>query len=82
MKFEIYRSRSEWRWRLKARNGEPIASGEGYKNKTDCIAAIDLIRSLKTRVAEVVEVEARDPYADYEEPLPEEFHTGLDEPDI
>lgn len=41
-------SRSEWRWRLKAKNGETIAdSGEGYKNKSDCKAAIDLVKGSK-----------------------------------
>lgn len=57
MKFEIYRSGDEWRWRLKARNGEIIASGEGYKNKADCLATVDLIQSLKTRMATVVNLE-------------------------
>lgn len=57
MKFEIYRSGDEWRWRLKARNGEIIASGEGYKNRLDCVGAIGLIQSLKTRMATVVDLE-------------------------
>ncbi|WP_077474658.1 MULTISPECIES: YegP family protein [Rodentibacter] len=47
MKFEIYvDSCGEWRWRLKARNGQTIAiSGEGYKNYSDCAHAIDLVKS-------------------------------------
>jgi uncharacterized protein YegP (UPF0339 family) len=57
MKFEIYRSKGEWRWRLKARNGKTIASGEGYKNKADCVSTIELIQSLKTRMATVVNLE-------------------------
>lgn len=38
---EVYPDDSgEWRWREKADNGEPVAdSGEGYKNRGDCIAA-------------------------------------------
>lgn len=49
MKYELYKDkRGEWRWRLKARNGEQIAcSGEGYKNKTDCIHAMDLVKASK-----------------------------------
>lgn len=35
----------DWRWRLRAANHEPIASGEGYRNKADCLRAIDLLRS-------------------------------------
>lgn len=35
MKFEIYKDDAkQWRWRLKAANGEIIGtSGEGYKNR-------------------------------------------------
>jgi uncharacterized protein YegP (UPF0339 family) len=34
---EIYKSQSEWRWRITHRNGNIIAdSGEGYKRKSDC----------------------------------------------
>ena len=36
-KFEIYRDHAgEFRFRLKARNGEIIASSEGYKAKASC----------------------------------------------
>ena len=46
MVFNCYKDvRSEWRWRLKANNGEIIASGESYKNKQDCLHAIDLVKS-------------------------------------
>ena len=57
MKFELYKDQaSEWRWRLKAGNGEKIAaSGEGYKNKADCKHAIDLVKSTgeHTQVVEI-----------------------------
>ena len=44
--FEIYQdARKEYRWRLKAANGQVIAtSGQGYKAKTDCRHGIDLIQ--------------------------------------
>jgi len=32
-KFEIYQSKSGYRWRLKARNGEIVATGEEYATK-------------------------------------------------
>ena len=36
-KFEIYLDKAgEYRFRLKARNGEPIAASEGYKAKPSC----------------------------------------------
>ncbi|GJD35209.1 YegP family protein [Methylobacterium aerolatum] len=46
MRFEMYRdSAGEWRWRLRARNGEVIAdSGEGYKRREDCEHGIELVR--------------------------------------
>ena len=35
----------QWRWRLTAANGKIIAnSGEGYYNKADCLAAINLVK--------------------------------------
>jgi len=44
--FERYQDKvNEWRWRLKAKNGQIIAdSSEGYKNLADCNAMIDKIR--------------------------------------
>jgi uncharacterized protein YegP (UPF0339 family) len=44
--FEVYKdAKGEFRWRLKATNGESIAnSGEGYKAKADCLHGIDLIK--------------------------------------
>ena len=44
-KFEIYNDKAgEFRFRLKARNGEIIAVGEGYKAKASCLNGIDSIR--------------------------------------
>lgn len=52
MTFEIYFTRpilalgrKRWNWRLKARNGEIIASGESYVNLSDCRHAVTLVRS-------------------------------------
>ena len=46
MRFELYRdAKGEWRWRLRARNGEVIAeSGEGYVRREDCEHGIALVR--------------------------------------
>ncbi len=68
MKFEIYKSSpsitslaagslvQQWRWRLRANNGEIIASGESYHNRTDCIHAINLVQgtSVNTPIIEVM----------------------------
>ena len=44
-KFEVYTDKAgEFRFRLKARNGEIIATGEGYKAKPSCLNGIDSIR--------------------------------------
>jgi uncharacterized protein len=45
-KFQIYKDRKgEYRWHLRARNGEIIAdSNEGYSSKANCKHGIDLVR--------------------------------------
>jgi uncharacterized protein len=45
-KFQIYQDRKgEYRWRLRARNGEIIADGnEGYRSKASCELGIDLVK--------------------------------------
>jgi uncharacterized protein YegP (UPF0339 family) len=47
LKFETYADAAkEYRWRLKATNGQVIAtSGQGYKRKTDCEHAILVIKA-------------------------------------
>ena len=40
-KFEVYKDKAgEFRFRLKARNGENIGKGEGYKRKDSCMKGI------------------------------------------
>jgi len=57
LKFETYEDKAhEHRWRLKASNGQTIASsGQGYKDKRDCEHAIDVIKkgAEKAKVEEV-----------------------------
>ena len=44
--FEVYKDKAgEHRWRLKAANGQVIAtSGDGYKERRDCLAGIESVR--------------------------------------
>jgi len=46
MKFQVYKDKiGQYRWRLIATNGRVIAdSGEGYVNKSDCLAGIQLVK--------------------------------------
>ena len=54
-KFEVYKDKAgEFRFRLKARNGEIILVGEGYKSRAGCMNGIDSIRR-NAPEAEVVE---------------------------
>jgi uncharacterized protein YegP (UPF0339 family) len=48
MKFVTYRdARKEYRWRLVAANGNIVAdSGQGYKNKNDCLSTLESIRKM------------------------------------
>lgn len=58
MKFKIYKSRGEWRFRIVARNGKCIASGEGYKNKSDCLSTVQQIRQW-AHEAEVIDMSVK-----------------------
>lgn len=44
-KFEIYKDKAgEFRFRLKAANGETIASSEGYSSKAACESGIESVK--------------------------------------
>ena len=44
-KFEVYKDKAgEFRFRLKARNGEVIAASEGYVAKASCLNGIESVR--------------------------------------
>jgi uncharacterized protein YegP (UPF0339 family) len=47
--FHVYKDDAgEWRWNLKATNGRIIAdSGEGYRDKHDCLHGIEIVKNLK-----------------------------------
>ncbi|CAL8975880.1 MAG: YegP family protein [Actinobacteria bacterium] len=56
-KFEVYAdAKGEYRWRLKASNGQTIATGgEGYASKANAKAGIESVRK-NAPEAEIVEV--------------------------
>jgi len=55
-KFEMYVDKGgEFRFRLKARNGEIIATSEGYKAKASCLNGIESVR--KNAADSVIEKE-------------------------
>jgi uncharacterized protein YegP (UPF0339 family) len=47
--FHLYKDAAgEWRWRLLAGNKRIVAdSGEGYKNRQDCVHGIELVKGSK-----------------------------------
>ena len=56
-KFEVYVDKAgEFRFRLKARNGEIIAISEGYKAKSSCLNGVESVRK-NAPEAEVVKAE-------------------------
>ena len=56
-KFEVYQDKQgEYRFRLKARNGEIIATGEGYVAKASCLNGVESVRK-NAPEAPVVEAE-------------------------
>ncbi len=55
-KFEMYTDKAgEFRFRLKAKNGQIIATGEGYKAKSGCKNGIESIRKNATDAEVVIE---------------------------
>lgn len=57
-KFEVYTDKAgEYRFRLKARNGEIIAASEGYKAKASCLNGIESVRK-NAPEADVIKAEA------------------------
>jgi uncharacterized protein YegP (UPF0339 family) len=59
--FEIYQdARGEYRWRLKAANGQVIATaGQGYKAKADCRHGIEVVQK-EAPNAKIEEVAAKE----------------------
>ena len=44
--FEVYRDKSStYRWRLRAGNGEIIASSEGYSSRQSCVKGIAAVKN-------------------------------------
>ncbi|HPJ70794.1 MAG TPA: YegP family protein, partial [Candidatus Mcinerneyibacteriales bacterium] len=56
-KFEMYQDKKgEFRFRLKAVNGQVIATSEGYTSKKSCLAGIESVRK-NAPGADLVETE-------------------------
>lgn len=54
-KFEVYTDKAgEFRFRLKATNGQVIATGEGYKSKAGCMNGVESVKK-NAPDAEIVE---------------------------
>ncbi len=57
-KFEVYEDKKgEFRFRLKAANGEIIAASEGYKTKESCMNGIESVKknAPEAKVEEITE---------------------------
>ena len=55
MKFEVYQGTDgNFYWRLRAKNGETIAQGEGYARKADALKAVKLIQSVSVKGARTI----------------------------
>lgn len=57
-KFEVFKdAQGEFRFNLKAPNGEIIAISEGYTSKAGCLNGIESVKK-NAPIAEVVEIES------------------------
>jgi uncharacterized protein len=65
-KFQLYKDRKgEYRWHLRARNGEIIAdSNEGYSSKASCKHGIDLVKEQTASATVEDQTESRAAQAD------------------
>jgi uncharacterized protein len=65
-KFQLYKDRKgEYRWHLRARNGEIIAdSNEGYSSKASCKHGIDLVKQQAANAEVEDQTESRAAQAD------------------
>jgi hypothetical protein len=43
VRLETYRRDDQWHWRARGANGEPLASGEAYKNRADMLSTMGLL---------------------------------------
>ena len=50
-RFQIYKAKDGWRWRLLAANGRTLASGEAFTRKADAERAVE---TMVQAVAQVV----------------------------
>jgi uncharacterized protein YegP (UPF0339 family) len=56
-KFEVYQDKSgKYRFRLKAGNGEVIATGEAYESKSSCLNGIESVKK-NAADAEIKEID-------------------------
>lgn len=46
---QVFKSKGQWYFRVRARNGEILCQSEGYKNKKDAYLSIEKIWSILTK---------------------------------
>ena len=56
-KYEVYKDHAaKFRWRLRASNGEEIASGQGYVSKEDCMNGVKSVKkNARSKVVDMTE---------------------------
>jgi uncharacterized protein YegP (UPF0339 family) len=57
-RFEVYKAKDGWRWRLKSGNGRIVAQGESHTRKVDAIRAAHTVWLTALRI-ELFEVEQK-----------------------
>lgn len=60
MKFEVYKGKGGWRWRLRAGNGRIVATaGEAYQRRADALKGVRSVSRTGPTTAVVVDGEPR-----------------------
>lgn len=55
-RFDVYKARDGWRWRLKAANNRIIATGEAHSRERDAWRAVETVRQTVPLAAKAVMV--------------------------
>jgi len=52
-RFQVYKVKDGWRWRLLAANNRKIAQGEAHTRKADALRAIEAVKSVVGTIGDV-----------------------------
>lgn len=58
MKVELFYGQDGWRWRIRAQNGEILATSEAYSSKSKALETAEMLDQALRSGTEIVEVDS------------------------